>query len=68
MSTTTTTPAPIALTCSECGIGNYYGDPFKGNAWECDECGHHVSVSDIDLEAGESLTTDADGALAYITN
>lgn len=61
-----TTQTPVTIICGDCGIGVYLADPFGAPCWECAECGHRVASSDIDLEAGETLTTDDTGALAYI--
>ena len=61
----TESPEPIAIECSECCAGNYYLAGFAARGYECDECGHTIAVSDVELEAGETLTRTADGALAY---
>ena len=65
--TNNTNPAPVALVCSECGIGNYRRSALTDRVC-CENCDHHIYSGDVDLEPGEVLTgTDGPrGALAYI--
>ena len=64
--TNNTNSAPIALSCSECGSGNYFHLWVDDYTWSCDECGHAIATSDVELEAGEVMAVTPDGALAYI--